>query len=70
MINLLNTFFFVTLHLSQNLLLKNPSFQMPTTRKQRAKERQSKQMDISSDMENADIMLGSYSRDDEMDDQG
>ena len=35
---------------------------MPSTRKQRAKERRSTQMDLMSDTENLDIMLGSYSR--------
>ena len=38
---------------------------MPSTRKQRAKERRSRQLDMLSDVENVDIMLGSYSRDDE-----
>ena len=35
---------------------------MPSTRKQRAKERRSRQVDLMSDTENVDIMLGSYSR--------
>ena len=38
---------------------------MPATRKQKAKERRSRQLDMLSDAENVDIMLGSYSRDDE-----
>ena len=38
---------------------------MPSTRKQKAKERRSRQLDMMSDVENVDIMLGSYSRDDE-----
>ena len=38
---------------------------MPSSRKQKAKERQSRQMDLMSDVDNVDIMLGSYSRDDE-----
>ena len=38
---------------------------MPSTRKQKAKERRSRQLDILSDVENVDIMLGSYDRDDE-----
>ena len=38
---------------------------MPSTRKQRAKERRSRQLDMLSDVENVDIMLGSYSRNDE-----
>ena len=33
--------------------------------KQKAKERRSRQLDIMSDVENVDIMLGSYSRDDD-----
>ena len=38
---------------------------MPFTRKQKAKERRSRQLDIMSDVENVDIMLRSHSRDDE-----
>ena len=38
---------------------------MPSTRKQKAKERRSGQLDIMSDTENVDIMLGSYAREDE-----
>ena len=38
---------------------------MPSTRKQKAKERRSRQLDIMSDVENVDKMLGSYDRDDE-----
>ena len=38
---------------------------MPSTRKQKAKERRSRQLDIMSDVENVDIMLASYSRDEE-----
>ena len=34
---------------------------MPSTRKQKAKERRSRQLDIMSDVENVDVMLGSYS---------
>ena len=41
------------------------SSSMPSTRKQKAKERRSRQLDMLSDVENVDIMLGSYSRDDE-----
>ena len=37
---------------------------MPSTRKQRAKERRSRQIDLMSDTENLDTMLGSYSRND------
>ena len=35
---------------------------MPSTRKQKAKERRSRQVDLMSDTENLDIMLGSYLR--------
>ena len=42
---------------------------MPSTRKQRAKERRSTQLDKISDVENVDILLGSYSRGDERIDQ-
>ena len=38
---------------------------MPSTRKQEAKERRSRQLEIMSDAENVDIMLGSYSSEDE-----
>ena len=38
---------------------------MPSTRKQKAKERRSRQLDMLSDAENVDLMLGSYSRDGE-----
>ena len=41
---------------------------MPSTRKQKAKERRSRQLDMMSDVENVDIMLGSYSRNDEEND--
>ena len=37
-------------------------FPMSSTSKQKAKERRSRQLDIMSDVENVDIMLGSYSR--------
>ena len=36
---------------------------MPFTRKQKAREKRSRQSGILSDAENVDIMLGSYSRD-------
>ena len=45
--------------------MKIASFLLPSTRKQKAKERRSRQLDIMSDMENVDIMLGNYTRDDE-----
>ena len=38
---------------------------MPSTRKQKATERRSRQLDIMSDVENVDVMLGSFSRNDE-----
>ena len=34
---------------------------MPLTRRQKAKKRPSRQLDIMSDVENADVLLGSYS---------
>ena len=40
---------------------------MPSTRKQKAKERRSRQLDIMSDVKNVDVMLGSYSRNEEGD---
>ena len=36
---------------------------MPSTRKQKAKEKRARQIDVMSDIENLDVMLGSYSRD-------
>ena len=42
---------------------------MPSTRKQKAKERRSRQLDIMSDVENVDVMLGSYTRNEDRDDQ-
>ena len=42
---------------------------MPSTRKQKAKERSSRQLDIMSDVKTVDVMLGSYSRNDEVNDQ-
>ena len=38
---------------------------MPSTRKQKVKERRSRQLDMLSDVENVDIMFGSFSRDEE-----
>ena len=35
---------------------------MPSTRKQKAKEKRSRQSDAMSDMENMKVMLGTYSR--------
>ena len=37
---------------------------MHSTRKQKAEEKRSRQPDVMSDVENLDIMLGSYSRND------
>ena len=43
---------------------------MPSsTGKQKAKERRSRQLDMMFDVENVDIMQGSYSREDERNDQ-
>ena len=42
---------------------------MLSTRKQKAKERRSRQLDIMSDVENVDVMLGSYSRNNGEEDQ-
>ena len=42
---------------------------MPSTRKQKAEERRSRQLDIMSDVENVVIMLGSCSRDDDRNNQ-
>ena len=33
---------------------------MPTTRKQKAKEKRSRQSDVMSDIENMDVILGSF----------
>ena len=35
---------------------------MPSTRKQKAREKRSRQSDVMSDIENLDVMLGSYQR--------
>ena len=35
---------------------------MPSTRKQKARDKRSRQSDVMSDLENVDIMLGNYSR--------
>ena len=35
---------------------------MPSSRKQRAKEKRSRQSDVMSDMENLDVLVGTYSR--------
>ena len=36
---------------------------MPSTRKQKAEENRFRQSDVMSDIENLDVMLGSYQRD-------
>ena len=44
-----------------NLLLKHESLiEMPSTRKQKAREKRSRQSDVMSDIENMDVMLGNY----------
>ena len=42
---------------------------MPSTRKQKAEERQSRQLDIMSDVENVDVMLGNSTSKEDRDDQ-
>ena len=42
---------------------------MPSTRKQKAKEKRSRQSDVMSDIENLDVMLGAYSRNDLVEDE-
>ena len=46
----------------QNCIDRAIIFSMLSTRKQRAKERRARQADMMSDVENSDVMLGSYSR--------
>ena len=41
---------------------------MPSKRKQKAKQRRSRQLDIMSDVENVDVIMGNYSRNDEEND--
>ena len=41
---------------------------MPSTRKQKTKEGRSRQLDIMSEVENVDVMLGNYSRNDQEND--
>ena len=48
-----------------NSLLTFLTFLMPSTRRQKAKERRSRQLDMMSDVESVDIMIGSYSRDED-----
>ena len=52
-----------------NQLRNQTIFSMPSTRKQKAKERRSRQLDIMFDAKNVDIMLGSYSGNVEGNDQ-
>ena len=56
----LNTNNSVTTLQSDNLLMNKISFDMPSTRKQKAKEKRSRQSDVMSDIENLDVMLGNY----------
>ena len=42
---------------------------MPSTRKQKAKEKRSRQSDVMSDIENLDVMLGNYQEDDQVRDE-
>ena len=42
---------------------------MPSTRKQNAKEKRSRQLDMMSDVENIDIMIGKYTRDEDRNEQ-
>ena len=42
---------------------------MPSTRKQKAREKRSRQSDVMSDIENLDIMLGNYQESDQVRDE-
>ena len=42
---------------------------MPSTRKQKAREKRSKQSDVGSDIENLDVMLGNYHENDQVRDE-
>ena len=42
---------------------------MPSTRKQKAREKRSRQSDVMSDIENLDVMLGNYQKDDQVRDE-
>ena len=42
---------------------------MPSTRKQKAKEKRSRQSDVRSDIENLDVMLGNYQENDQVRDE-
>ena len=46
-----------------SLLKSTLSFDLPSIRKQKAKEKRSRQSDLMSDFENLDVILGSYQRD-------
>ena len=49
---------------SNNLLrIEIPHLNLPSTRKQKTKEKRSRQSDVLSDIENLDVLLGSYQRD-------
>ena len=52
-------------------MLDNTPFQMPSTRKQKAKEKRARQSDVMSDSEDMNVMLGNYpgnQSDDELND--
>ena len=42
---------------------------MPSTRKQKAREKRSRQSDVMSDIENLDVMLGNYQENDQVRDE-
>ena len=53
-----------------NLLLKHKSLiEMPSTRKQKAREKRLRQSDVMSDIENLDVMLGNYQESDQVRDE-
>ena len=53
-----------------NLLLKRKILiEMPSTRKQKAREKRSRQSDVMSDIENLDVMLGNYQESDQVTDE-
>ena len=41
-------------------MLENTPLSMPSTRKQKGKEKRSRQSDVMSDLENTNVMLGNY----------
>ena len=42
---------------------------MPSTRKQKAREKRSRQSDVMSDIENLDVLLGNYQESDQVRDE-